>query len=185
MKHSMIIAVMLGLLSCKTVQKSIEEQVAVSEHSSSSSMEVREDQSLDHSEVKRSGWVSFSSSGNGFERIIEEQVLEYDINPPDTSSPARNRVVQTNRVIKERSNTNTVNVQQEQKYDSLKQSSSSHASMAAQSASDSSSLSLMEKKNVKRKGTPWYVWGGGVVAVSAVLWWKGKKIRIGVAASKN
>ncbi|MBO9635952.1 MAG: hypothetical protein J7578_22810 [Chitinophagaceae bacterium] len=183
MKKLIFIAAISGMVACKTVQKSIEEQVEATQSSSTSSIDIRNDQTLDHSEVKRTDWVSFSSSGNGFERVIEEQVLEYD--NPDTSAPISNRVVQTNRVIKERGNSNVINVQQQQKQDSLKQSSSGQEIVSAQSNSDSTSLNVQEKKNVRRTGTPWYVWGGGVVVVSAALWWKGKKLRIGVSASKK
>jgi len=183
---AMLITALLFLCGCKAVQKSTDTAVSVTANSSSVSSTGQLEESQASTKMKRFKVLGVISSDSGYEKVVEEEVFEYEPRQVDSLwNAAVARVIHTSRVIRERGSTQRQEIQQSSGEDSLQQNGHARASTTTHAETDSNSFSQQTSRRVQRTGTPWYVWGGGVTIMAAVVWWKKRQVGIGISVSKD
>ena len=180
---SVLIGLVLLLLSCRTIQKATDSQLTAYQKTISVTDNIAEKQSQQTSQVKFTDMASVSSSDNGIERLIEEQIVEFTVPRKDSLLPdiAVDKVTRTTRKIRERGKQKELNIQQFVTQDSLRQLHSSQTDQRVQSDESAQHHQIRQRNMVRRTGVPWYVWAGSAVTVTFSFWF-GKKIRNNRAA---
>lgn len=175
MKTLFFITMILLLNSCRTVQKASEDQYVLSESHDAATGINLDSQSLAATQVKNTNLSSLSSSGPDFERLIEEQVLEYRI-PREDSNTAGNlnfsKLVHTRRTIKERGKQIVLGFEQSTTKDSLQKQESAQSRQEFQSESNNDLTLVQKRRLTKRTGIPWYVWAAGGAGITLGFWLK-------------
>lgn len=176
MKTILFIAVVTLLFSCKTVHKASEDQYADVAKKLIASGNSTEKQSQATTEIQTTNKGIVSSSDNGYERLIEEMVLEYSV-PARDSIPAGaldNKVVKTTRKIRERGTSKDVSVAQSSQRTGIRKFWNWLTDDEYTTANIEDLSMTQRKRLVERTGIPWYVWAGGTFSVSLVIWLKKK-----------
>lgn len=182
----MLITALLFLCGCKAVQKTTDTAVSITASSSTASGTSQFEQDQTSTQMKRFKVLGVISSDSGYEKVVEEDVFEYEPRQIDSLwNAAVARVIHTSRVIRERGSTQRQEIRQSSEEDSLQQTGLARASTTMHAETDSNSFSQQTSRRVQRTGTPWYVWGGGAAIIGAVVWWKKRQLSIGVSVSKE
>lgn len=181
-----IISAVLFLFSCKAVHKSTDTTVSASASISSVSGTSKLEKNQVITNMKRFSEQGYITTDSGYEKVVEETVYEYEPRQTDSLwNDAMAKVIQTNRVIREKGSIRKQQLQQTSGQDSLRQNRHISSSTAIQTATDSNTFSRQTSRSVQRTGTPWYVWGGGVAIIAAMVWWKRRQLKIGISFSKD
>lgn len=176
MKTILFIAVVTLLFSCKTVHKASEDQYVSVKNSQVATGKSTEKQSSAIAEIQTTNTGIVSSSDNGYERLIEEMVLEYSVPDKDSiaSGALDNKVVKTTRKIRERGNSKDISVAQSTQKTGIRKLWN-WLTDDEYTTADIEDLTMTQRKRlVQRTGIPWYVWAGGTFSVSLVIWLKKK-----------
>ncbi|WP_127125111.1 hypothetical protein [Pseudoflavitalea rhizosphaerae] len=175
MKTLFFTTMLLLLYSCRTVQKVSEDQYAVAKSYQVSAGNSSEIQSQEAARVKYSQMSAISRTGNGFDRWIEEQVMEYSTPGKDsavTGNTSSGKVVQIRRTIRERGKQKAIIFQQSASRDSLREQESTASAQEFQTG-NLEDLTLVQKRRLtKRTGIPWYIWAGGGAGITLGFWLK-------------
>ncbi len=176
MKTIIIIITLIAFLySCRTVHKASEDQLSVVNKAKVAASNSLEQKTEMTSEVTMTSSGVVSTSDNGYERLIEEQILEYRMAGKDSlAADADNKVVKTTRKIKEHGNKKDVSVEQTNMRSEFRKWLDSLSDESSATKELEVITTAQRKRQVERTGIPWYAWAGGGVAVSLVFWIKKK-----------
>lgn len=172
MKTILFFSVAVFLFSCRTVHKATEDQITTTQKTQVAAGNSSEKQTQASSEVISTNTGIVASSDNGYERLIEEMVMEYSTPGKDSLSKGalENKVVKTTRTIKERGNRKDISVEQTTQKSGLRKFWNWLNDDEYRTA-DIEDLTMAQRKRlVERSGVPWYVWAGGSFSVSLIIW---------------